>query len=225
MIGRIDQHGNTSGLGHQIMEKSQPLGCNLSGEKIDAGRVAARPSKPRDKTQLDRVVDDPEDDRNRCSRSFGRLGSSGLAGRGDNSHATQDKVRHERRQPVISTVQPVVLDYDVLPLHVTRFAESFTERIGTADGVLGRPNDDDTDDRRCLLRARRERPRGRRAAEKGDERSTFHYSITSSARASRLSGTVRPSAFAVLRLITSSYFVGACTGKSAGFSPLRMRST
>ena len=32
-------------------------------------------------------------------------------------------------------------------------------------------------------------------------------------------------AFAVLRLITSSYLVGACTGMSAGFSPLRMRST
>src|SRR6516162_3085661 len=52
----------------------------------------------------------------------------------------------------------------------------------------------------------------------------FH-SITSSASASSLGGTSRPSAFAVLRLITSSYFVGACTGRSAGFSPLRMRST
>src|SRR4029450_11096716 len=30
----------------------------------------------------------------------------------------------------------------------------------------------------------------------------------------------RPSALAVLRLITSSYLVGACTGRSAGFSPL-----
>ena len=38
-------------------------------------------------------------------------------------------------------------------------------------------------------------------------------------------GTSRPSALAVLRLITSSYLVGACTGRSAGFSPLRMRST
>ena len=38
-------------------------------------------------------------------------------------------------------------------------------------------------------------------------------------------GMVRPSALAVLRLITSSYLVGACTGRSAGFSPLRMRST
>jgi hypothetical protein len=51
------------------------------------------------------------------------------------------------------------------------------------------------------------------------------HSITSSARASTVAGISRPSAFAVLRLITSSYLVGACTGRSAGFSPLRMRST
>ena len=36
-------------------------------------------------------------------------------------------------------------------------------------------------------------------------------------------GTVRPSALAVLRLMTSSTFVACWTGRSAGFSPLRMR--
>src|SRR6516162_7952449 len=51
------------------------------------------------------------------------------------------------------------------------------------------------------------------------------YSITSSAPASSDCGTVSPSAFAVLRLMTSSYLVGACTGRSPGFSPLRMRPT
>src|SRR5262249_12471341 len=76
---------------------------------------------------------------------------------------------------------------------------------------------------RRLLPACRGRRR-RRAAEQRDELAAFH-SITSSARASRRSGTVRPSAFAVLRLITSSYLVGACTGRSPGLSPLRMRST
>src|SRR5262249_41472719 len=35
------------------------------------------------------------------------------------------------------------------------------------------------------------------------------HSITSSARASSVGGTVRPSALAVFRLITSSYLVGA----------------
>jgi hypothetical protein len=34
-----------------------------------------------------------------------------------------------------------------------------------------------------------------------------------------------PSALTVFMLITSSYLVGACTGISAGLSPLRIRST
>jgi hypothetical protein len=38
-------------------------------------------------------------------------------------------------------------------------------------------------------------------------------------------GTVRPSAFAVLRLITSSNFVGCSMGRSAGLAPLRILST
>ena len=38
--------------------------------------------------------------------------------------------------------------------------------------------------------------------------------------ANSVSGMVRPRALAVLRLITVSYLVGACTGRSAGFSPL-----
>src|SRR6516165_4835084 len=51
------------------------------------------------------------------------------------------------------------------------------------------------------------------------------YSIISSARERSEGGTVRPSAFAVLRLIANSYLFGACTGRSAGFSPLSIRST
>jgi hypothetical protein len=46
------------------------------------------------------------------------------------------------------------------------------------------------------------------------------HSITSSARASRVGGTVRPSAFAVLRLIMNSNFVGCSMGRSAGFAPV-----
>src|SRR5206468_595561 len=78
-----------------------------------------------------------------------------------------------------------------------------------------------------LLRTRRERP-GSRAAEPRDELAASHlraHSITSSAVDSSVSGTSRPSALAVLRLITSPYLVGCCTGRSPGFSPFRMRST
>jgi hypothetical protein len=50
-----------------------------------------------------------------------------------------------------------------------------------------------------------------------------HHSITSSATASSPGGKLRPNALAVLRLITSSNLVACMTGRSAGFSPLRMR--
>src|SRR5262249_11675655 len=74
-----------------------------------------------------------------------------------------------------------------------------------------------------LLRARRERPRGRCSTEQGDELATAAHSITSSARASRVAATSRPSALAVLRLITSSNFVGCSTGRSEGLAPFRRR--
>jgi hypothetical protein len=45
------------------------------------------------------------------------------------------------------------------------------------------------------------------------------YSITSSARASRLCGTVRPSDFAVFRLMASARRVGCSMGRSAGAAP------
>ena len=73
-----------------------------------------------------------------------------------------------------------------------------------------------------------DRPR-RCAAEQRDERTAVHdflvHSITSSARPISGSGTEMPSAFAVFMLMTNSTFVTCWTGRSAAFSPLRMRPT
>src|SRR5262249_34333385 len=73
------------------------------------------------------------------------------------------------------------------------------------------------------LRTRPERPRSR-TAEQRDEIAAPH-SMTSSAATSRPGGTVRPSAFAVLMLRAVTNLVAACTGRSAGLAPRRMRST
>src|SRR5262247_4061876 len=51
------------------------------------------------------------------------------------------------------------------------------------------------------------------------------HSITSSARARSVAGTVMPSALAVFILMTSWKRVGCSTGKSAGWAPLRILST
>lgn len=51
------------------------------------------------------------------------------------------------------------------------------------------------------------------------------HSTTSSASASSVGGTVRPSALAAFKFMIISYLVGNSTGRSAGLSPLRMRAT
>jgi len=58
-----------------------------------------------------------------------------------------------------------------------------------------------------LLCARRQRPCRCRAAEQRDELAAPH-SITSAAATCSVKGTVRPSAFAVFRLITVSNLIG-----------------
>jgi hypothetical protein len=54
---------------------------------------------------------------------------------------------------------------------------------------------------------------------------TAPYSITSLASNCIDTGTSMPSALAVFMLMTSSNLVGACTGRSPGLAPFRMRST
>jgi hypothetical protein len=70
------------------------------------------------------------------------------------------------------------------------------------------------------MAARRLWGRAEKSAE-GKEVTAFH-SITSSARDRIAGGMVRPSALAVLRLMTNSNVVGCTTGRSAGLAPLRI---
>jgi len=51
------------------------------------------------------------------------------------------------------------------------------------------------------------------------------YSITLSARASTVGGTVMPSRLATNMLMLRSNVVGCCMGRSAGLAPLRILST
>jgi hypothetical protein len=57
------------------------------------------------------------------------------------------------------------------------------------------------------------------------EEELHSHSITRSARTWIDCGIARPSALAVVVLITSSNRLGCCTGRSAGFAPRRILST
>src|SRR5262249_33334488 len=114
-----------------------------------------------------------------------------------------------------------MLDPNVALLHPSERLMSWSECIDPGFSfwiVLGECMQEHTAPHPLRLRPRRERPHGRCAAEQRYELPAVH-SITSSARASRVGDTSSASALAVLRLITSRYFVGVWTGNSAGPSP------
>src|SRR5262249_31633289 len=125
--------------------------------------------------------------------------------------------------------RPFVIDNDVLTLDKAYFLDT---RAECGEVVVGPPlkwgrttGEKPNHGHRGPLRQRRERPPRRRAAEQRDELAPANHSITSSAGAGSVSGTVRPSALAVLRLTTSSNLVGCSTGRSAGLAPLRILFT
>src|SRR5262245_36485722 len=126
-----------------------------------------------------------------------------------------DAVEHVPREPLFNN--------DVLTLDVTCLLEPVEQR----DDEFALDIQEKTNPRNFpprLLRARRKRPSRRRAAEQGDKLASFH-STSSSARSRNDSGIVRPSALAVVRLMTRSNFVGCSTGMSAGLAPCKILST
>src|SRR5262245_26490683 len=144
--------------------------------------------------------------------------------RSDHRHLTAYQIGCEVGQSVGLVLRPSILDHDILALDVAGFTNALTECGQLACTIGRRPRAAEESDHRHrrLLRTRRPRPRGRRAAEQRYELTPPH-SITSSARCCKHHGTSRPSALAVLRLMTRSNLVGRTTGKSPGLAPLRIR--
>src|SRR5262249_19303896 len=143
--------------------------------------------------------------------------------RGDHMDLAADQIGRKRRQSIMLVFCETVFDRHIAAVDITGFTQAATERGREIGPVILTERVQEPDHRhRWLLRARRAAPRRNCATEKRDKLAPLH-SITSSASASSLSGIWRPSAFAVLRLMINSNFVVCWTGRSAGFSPLRMR--
>src|SRR5215471_7575451 len=156
-------------LGTSSCRSRSRLATTSLAKKINASGVAARPGEVGDKTKLNRVFTDTEDDRDACCRSFGCKRGCG-ANRGDHGHLSADQVGHQCRQAIVLSLQPVVLDRHVLAFDVAGFIEAFAKPGHVARVGIGRPGSDEPDHRqRRLLRARRERPSRYTAADKCDE--------------------------------------------------------
>src|SRR5262249_27249075 len=157
------------------------------------------PGEARDNALPDRVVSGAEDDRNRGGCRLGRQCHRRATGRDEHRNSLAHQISRQCRQSLKFIVGPAVLDRKIYAFAIAGVLEALGKSAQRPQKSFGRLRIEKPNHRhRRLLRARRQWPR-RRAAEQRDELTPSH-SITSSAMASSVGGTLRPSAFAVLRL-------------------------
>src|SRR5205807_594314 len=116
-----------------------------------------------------------------------------------------DQLGGDFGEALAASLRPAILDRDIATFDPAKVAQPLHKSSGPLASARprGRAQEPDGGQLSRLLRARRERPSSRRAAEQRDELAPIH-SITSSARASSVDGKSRPSALAVTRLTTNS---------------------
>ena len=105
----------------------------------------------------------------RCKRTIRTLQYN------DHGYLTADQFGEQRREPIVSTLCPPVLDRQVLAFDVTGFLQASAESgevlaVGFDRCEMNKPNHRHL----RLLRTRHERPRGCRAAEQRYEIAPFH---------------------------------------------------
>src|SRR5262249_44988122 len=174
--------------------------------------VATRTADTRDESEQHGITGRPDDDRN-CARCFYCGAHRGSCIYNDHVDRDSHELHGKLRQRIDVPLGKTEIEDDGLAIDIAEIAKSLAESIedGRRPVLSGRQDADARHFFRLLCRCRNDRgdrPYSRRAAEQRDERAPLH-SITSSARSGNAGGMLNPSALAVLRLTTSSYFVGA----------------
>src|SRR5262249_53795403 len=223
-IGRVDEQGNRTRRWDQLVQQLQLLRPQLHVRDGPAREIPAGSVQTGDKTSFNWVYRSRKDDRNRRGC---RLGCQQCRGPtcGDHCDLAPNQTGGKRRQSIIVFFRPMVLDGYILTLDKTGFLQTLAERgqVGRGRVCAGRCTGKEADHRYRLLRPPSHRP-SHQPAKPRNELPPPH-SITSSARSRIDWGTARPSALAALRLITKAIRVGCSTGRSAGFTPLKILST
>ena len=117
-------------------EELETLLRELREHGAHPGDVPARPLETGDQSQLDRIADGGQDDRDRAGGLLRGLGGRG--GRDDDQVDPQaDELGRQVRVSRIAALRPSVLEVDVLAVDPAEVAEAFDEESRRARG-LGR---------------------------------------------------------------------------------------
>src|SRR5262249_12537237 len=198
-----------------VTQEFESLAGKIGRLARHAGHVAAWSRQRRDQTAADRVHRHREHNWNdRCCLLY-------REDRASRSDDHVDLATHELGRDLlvalVASLGPTINDGDGPTLDPAKLAKPPLKGCNQATPGSRRTGSQKPHHRYPRLqRARRQRTCRRRPAEQRDELAPRDHSITSSARASSVSGTVRPSALAVLVLTASSNLVGCCTGRSPG---------
>src|SRR5262249_30132077 len=177
LAGRVHEKGDCSGLGNQLAQKLETFRAKRRHKRMDASRVPARPIEAIDEPIPDRIAPARENERDGVGQPPNCPERLGSACGHDQFHAASDQINCQCRQPVVLAFRPAIFDPQIAADEKASFAQSLAER-GQQNILLkvSRSRTEITDGPwRRLLRARRERPRGR-AAEQDDELSPPHVS-------------------------------------------------
>ncbi len=216
-VFRVDQEADQRGGGDQLVQELQFLGRQRVEQRRNPGQIAAGKIETLHQVEGDRIDRQSEHDRYRRGR---RLGGErrGETRSDDQIYLAAHEISCEPGQPIVVAFAPAVGDRDIAALDEAGRRQTLPDRRDSAGfhGLGGAAEIADHRHRR-LLRGRGQRCSEQRPA--AEDEVAAPHSITSSAAASSNCGTVRPSALAVFRLITSSNLVGCCTGDRPAWRP------
>jgi len=193
-----------------FLEDLETLSPDLVIIEVDAGDVAARMRKARCESRPDPFNAYPND--RYCVASGADRQRDGVGVGDDHVRVAVNDLTSEIGIAFGTPLAGISLDGEVLALDIAQPSQLVEKRRPSPRPCVAEVSDrargsDDRDP--VLLRALLRLHRSRRGREQQTNREiTPPHSITSSAAASTAGGTVRPSAFAVFRLIISEYFVG-----------------
>src|SRR5262249_5249742 len=205
---RVEQNADQRSARYQLTQQPEALRLHKRGEQSDAGRVAAGTVDTLDQPGADRIAAQSEHDRDGRGGALGRERRRVAAGGRQHAYPAAHEIGRYCRQKIVLAARPAELDRNVLALDEATLSQAATERLYEMLGILRRARAHEPNHwRSVLLRAHGKRPCCSRTGDECDELAPSH-SITSSAATCSVSGTFKPSAFAALRLITSSNLVG-----------------
>src|SRR6516162_4064519 len=201
-------YGDPSDARRHLLEQLHPLSGHGSWNVSKPSGVATWTDQANDKAIAHRIGNDQEYHR-LCACLVEESGSRRRAA-ADNDIRPQD---HEllgcSSQYAKIAGGPPFINLHAAAWNEAELLKSVAERshLSLRFGIIIKIRNEHADpwNALVLLRARHHRPRSR-AADQRDELAPLHYSMTSSASASRDGGMSRSMAFAVARLITRSNF-------------------